>query len=213
LSYARAKALGVALTLASVLEGALASCSRYGVPISEDPPASPIVLHVPENFETTRRRVYQYLKSRDRVESVFTPTDVPGEIRLNQPWVRDTSLRYMELEYDARQRHIVEWKGQWILKSVSESITEVRLNILELLFLGPAREASPRPTPNADWFETGADGLRAALELRRFWAETYPALPLPKALANVQVPALDGPPVSRTLFNAFWPPLRRRRAF
>src|SRR5690348_6465747 len=65
-------------------------CSRYGRRITDAEPMRPVIVLVPSDFETGKQRVIDYVRTRHRLEGVFTPTGASGEIRCNQRWVRDT---------------------------------------------------------------------------------------------------------------------------
>lgn len=196
----------------------LAACSKYGIRLSERDPANrrpiPAVVEVDLPLPTVAATLKSYLAARDRLSSTYVPPENPeAEIRFQQPWVRDTSLRYYTLEFDTRRRHTVDWKALWTLKRLETRRTEIRLDIIEALFMGPPLEAGPGPLLNGQWFETERDSLRARLELRRFWNQSFPGRPLPPALGQIAVPSIEGSPLAKSQLEPSWKPLRRRRAF
>ncbi|MBS1984964.1 MAG: hypothetical protein JST16_12415 [Bdellovibrionales bacterium] len=201
------------VALASLL--GTVSCTQLAqVPLREEEPVSPqLSVQVPEGFTQASAHLEEYLKGRHRLQSRFVPAGAEGkELRLNQPWIRDTSLRYFAIENGDRKRHIVEWKGQWILTAESATQTNLRLSIVEVLYLGLPEMADDELSLEGDWFETQRDGLRGGLEMRRFWAETY-AAPVPAKLAELNAPNSWGPPLSKALLDRGWQPLRRTRSF
>ncbi len=206
---------GIRALLSVILMTQCASCTKYGLLIPEeapDPLQKPSI-QVSEAFPVVTEKIRQYLKEREKLESIFVPASSGEEIRFTQPWVRDSSLRYYVLEFDRRERHVVEWKAQWIISSRGPLLTEIRLEVLEVMFMGPPRRAGPGPTLNNQWFELEQDPLRANLELRRFWKQSYPNSALPSTLANIKVPSLKAEPLGKMLFEPHWPIYQRRRAF
>ena len=193
-----------------------AACSKYALPIQDswpNPTPEPLV-YVPEAQGPARARLRTYLEKRQRLGDVFAPAGADGtEIRFNQPWIDDVSLRYYTLSFDTRIRQRVEWKAQWLLKSAAATKTELRLKILEIVYIGSPSDTEPGPALDNDWFEAEPDSLRALLELRRYWIENYPASPLPSILTNISVPSLEGPPLSKDQLRRRWKILTRRRAF
>lgn len=193
------------------------ACSKYGLLIPEEATVNHLqqpVIQIADTFPNVTTKLRQYLQKRERLESVFTPPPpVTEELRYNQPWIRDTSLQYYALIFDHRERHIVEWKGQWRIKGLSSLQTELRLDILEVIFMGPPKMAGPGPNLDNQWFETERDPLRAMIELRRFWMEAYPDRVLPPALTKITTPALNGKPQGADVFSPHWKTLRRSRPF
>lgn len=194
------------------------ACSKYGIRLSDgemnERRPIPAVIEIDLPLPTVTASLKNYLVSRNRFASVYSPPENPeSEVRLQQPWVRDTSLRYYTLEFDTRRRHTVDWKALWTLKRLDAHRTEIRLDIVEVLFMGPPLEAGPGPLLNGQWFETERDSLRARLELRRFWNQKFPGRPLPATLGQIAVPSIEASPLAKRQLEPSWKPLKRRRAF
>lgn len=192
-------------------------CTKYGVPLPppEPEPAVPAQVTLTQSPELVEKVLRGYLALRGRLESETERRSLPNgrtEIRFTQPWIRDTSLLYYSLEFDRRARHAVAWKGEWRLSGMPGGSSTLRLDILEVLYLGPARLAGGEPRLNSSWFETDADALRPGLELRRFLNDFFPN-DVPKYLAVLSVPSLAGPPKGKDLLTPAWQPLKRPRAF
>ena len=208
------------LVIAGVLS-LLPSCSRYVIASRDYESSQPIEVSVMEPLESVTEKLRKYLRQRSRVESLHRSTSLPATVSMTQPWIRDTSLRYYFNEFDIRKRHLCEWKAQWKLRALSPGSTRIGLTVLELIFIGPYDQSGTRAEASnaqegiiiSDWFETDPDNVRAALEVRRFWIENFPLSPLPISLADINVPSLEGAPLSRASLKREWPALKRRRAF
>ena len=197
---------------------ALSNCSRFAIVTNDLERKSPFVVRLPESSSVVAQKLEAYLRGRDHLEKSFR-----SQMRFDfiQPWIRDSSLRYHLLDFDERKRHLCQWKAQWTLEGNGTHDTELSVKVLEVIFMGSPRDANSFPTLEqaqgngliSDWFETDPDNLRAALEIRRFWIENYPLLPLPKEIATLTLPSLDGMPVSRTALRRRWEPLQRTRSF
>lgn len=203
----------------------LCACAQYALRIPNASRHSPVDVMLPENYHLAKQRLENYLRKRYRLEKSFTrPTELPQSYFI-QAWIRDSSLRYYLLEFDHRQRHLSEWKAQWVLIPAGPQSTRARLSVLELIYLGPPHEAGPRPrSPRrnakrqvvlSDWVETPEDHLRAAVEMRRFWNESYPLSSLPVELSHLPLPELEKiPSPSQDLRrSSSWDHLQRTRTF
>jgi hypothetical protein len=202
----------------------LANCSRYALVIpNAEREVGDQSIRIPENFQTTEIKISRWLRSRNRLERSIRPSGDSAKVYFLTPWFRDYSLRFYYLEQYSRNRHLTEWTAQWTLKAIGNQESLLRVKVLELLYIGPANSSPPLPLSaskaqnslisNPDWAETDPDKLRATLELRRFWNENYPLLPLPKQLANVSLPSLLDPPISKEWSKAKWKPLTRSKSF
>jgi hypothetical protein len=210
------------------------ACSRYALNLDDTGHEKPVVVRVDENSISVASKLRAYLLSRGRLDSGDLAPLRDGSLNFVQPWIRDTSLRYYSLNFDTREREMSDWKAQWHLKPLGAHQSELSLVVLELIFVGPAKDAGPRPEAgpsaranllgsgrypaaafdNSDWYETDPDNLRAALEMRRFWIETYPLKALPKVLASITVPLLQGPPLStKAAQKRHWEPLHKQTSF
>lgn len=194
------------------------ACSKSGIRLSDGELTErrpiPAVIELDLPLPTVAASLKNYLASRNRLASTYVPPENPdAEVRFQQPWIRDTSLRYYTLEFDTRRRHTVDWKALWTLKRLEARRTEIHLDIVEILFMGPPYEAGPGPLLNGQWFETERDTLRARLELRRFWNQKFPGRPLPAALGQIAVPSIEASPLAKSQLEPTWKPLKRRRAF
>jgi hypothetical protein len=184
----------------------LFACSQYAIEIVEPLSGPQATVAIPESAELVEKKILEYLRKRRRLESVQQSQMQAGRTFFLQPWVRDSSLRYMLLKADDRIRHLSEWKAQWTLEALSPKQSLLSVDVLEIIHMGPpSRKRRPEPeeisagAAKGDWVETPPDKIRAAVELRRFWTEYYLSLPLPSALANVNVKNLNDPPLGLAL--------------
>jgi len=199
-------------------------CARYGLrhPQSLEYDGS-VSVKVPDNFQVIEVKLRDWLKTRSLFEKVIRPTGLSQEVYYLTPWKRDFSLRYYYLEFDSRSRHISEWKSQWKLKVLNPEFSEIQVKVLEVIHMGPSNLAPAFPeidevkklkiTTNLDWAESAPDKIRALLELRRFFNETYPLSPLPAPLAVISVPSLEIGPLSHQWAQKSWTPVNRERSF
>ncbi len=200
--YFRPRKTLAKVCLASVLFLGAQSCSQYalewehelaGIDPLEGKTLGIAEVLVPLPFVETRRLLLGYLRDRRRYERSFFSALQTDRFFVLQPWVRDTSLRYIFIEAGARHRHLSDWKAQWTLEPAGPKTTRVSVDVLEVIFLGPLKSVQ-RPEPqnivgdkvrNSDWFETPLDKIRALTELRRFWMENFLGTELPKNLRGL----------------------------
>lgn len=181
------------------------SCSQYALKWEQEfigsektvEDSGSIQIQVPLSPLETRKLLLDYLRSRNRLETAFESKLQAGRFIILQPWIRDTSLRYIFIESGQRQRHLSEWKAQWTLEPAGNKSTWVTLDVLEVLFLGPIKKAvrpeitatqlGPDKPQSTDWFETPFDRYRSIAELRRFWMTFFLNRPLPDSIAAFQI--------------------------
>jgi hypothetical protein len=178
----------------------LGACSRYGILIdgSQQKPARGFVID--RNFAQVSKDLSAWLRKRGVLLATHDAA-ATNSVFFEQDWVRDSSLRYYYLDFDTRVRHLTHWKGVWRLRAQGPGRTELRMDLLELVFLGPANEAGRLHRMDGQWFESPRDNVRVALEMRRFWQAHYPNLRLPDGLAQIEVPRLTGPPAAKFLVS------------
>lgn len=202
----------------------LSACSRFALIIPDaERENGEVNVRIPENLRTLETKVSRWLKLKDKLEKTIRPSADSKRVFFITPWTRALSLRFYYLDFDQRMRHLSEWKAQWTLRALGANDSKLTVKVLELLFTGPIWNVPPLPelanqkqnsvTTNTEWTETDPDKLRATLELRRFWSEVYPLIPLPSELAGPSVSSLEGPPVSKDWTQKKWKPLKRPKSF
>ena len=206
---------GRLLTAAWSLLCALGGCSHYALRVPDTGHEAPIFVTLPDSVPVAAHKIEKYLKLRGHYDSTYRPFDHPGEVRINEAWIRDSSLRFYMRYWDHRIRHLSGWRAQWVLKELPSGHSELRVKVLEILFVGLPEDAEEGPDLDnkQSWFETNFDELRAGLEMRRFWATTYPVKKMPLALFQLKAPDLIFEPISKEEVRRFWTPPSRLRAF
>jgi len=185
----------VRLLFAILIFSVTAACTRYGVhnDSARQYPVSEITL--PSSREELAGQIQNFLKSRGfkpHVERHQTASVTDLEL----DWVRESSLEYFYILSGSRTPHLSHWKAVWRITDEGPRKTNIRIEIMELLYMGPQDEAGPTPSLNGQWVEAPDSHLRGWIELRRFFTETFPRQSLPKELTLIQVPSLEMPPLS-----------------
>lgn len=191
------------------------SCSHYALRAPDAEQDKAVIIALPDSLSAATAKVENYLRFRGHYLSTYRPIDRSDEVRVNQGWMRDSSLRFYVRYWDQRLRHASTWKSQWVLREISPGVSQLRVKTLELLFIGLPADAdeSPDLENKTSWFEGDPDELRSALEMRRFWNTVYPAQKLPPVLANVRAPGLTFEPYWKLEQRRFWRPAARPRFF
>lgn len=124
-----------------------------------------------------------------------------GSTDFELDWVRDSSLEYFYILSGTRTPHLSHWKAVWRVSEDGPRRSKLRVEIMELIYMGPRDEAGAEPSLNGQWVAAPDSRLRNWIELRRFFTETYPGKPLPRELALIQVPSISGAPLSLQEFR------------
>ena len=192
-----------------------ASCSHYALRVPDTEQEKPVLIALPDSLEAATAKIENYLRLRGHYGSTYRPVGRSEEVRVNQGWIRDTSVRFYLRLWDQRLRHVSTWRSQWVLKTISPNVTQLRVRTLELLFIGLPNDAdeSPDLENKTSWFEGDPDEIRSALEMRRFWITVYPAQKLPPVLAETRAPRLIFEPSWKQDLRRFWRPVSRPRFF
>lgn len=190
------------------------ACSHYAIRVPDTEQEKPVSITLPDSLSVATQKIENYLKARQHYSSTYRPIERTEEVRINEEWIRDTSLRYYLRLWDQRLRHVTTWRAQWVLREIPPHRTELRVKVLELLFIGLPQDSEEGPDLDnkTSWFEGDPDEIRSAVEIRRFWTSVYPTVPLPEAL-SIKVPGLVFEPGWKQDLRRFWKAEPRPRAF
>jgi len=171
------------------------ACTRYGVhndSVRQLPPAQ-ITLNA--SREEIAELLMPFLRKRGYAPKM-TRLRIGGSTDFELDWVRDSSLEYFYILSGTRLPHLVHWKAVWRVSELGPQRSTLRVETMELVYMGPREEAGPAPLLDGQWFEAPVSHLRGWIEVRRFFTETFPRLALPRELSLIQTPQLNSPPLS-----------------
>jgi hypothetical protein len=176
------------------------ACARYGVRNDRARQYPKAQIELNQSRALVQDSLRRYLEGRGFNPNI-TQLQLGGISDFELDWVRDSSLEYFYIFSGKRVPHLSHWKGVFRITELGPRRSRLNVEIMELLYMGPRNAAGPVPELNGQWVEAPNTHLRGWLELRRFFSETYPRLPLPRELTSVQVPSLDFPPLSLQNFR------------
>lgn len=171
------------------------ACARYGVrnDDSHQYPEAQIFLNSPSSI--VEDQLSKFLRKRG-LQPQLHRSPSGDTIDFECDWVRDSSLDLFYIVSGTRKPHLVHWKAVWRLEASGPRSSQLKVKIMELLFMGPQESAGPLPELNGQWIEAPESNLRSWLELRRFFTEQYPRESLPPEMTILKIPTLDFAPLS-----------------
>jgi hypothetical protein len=152
----------------------LGACAQVGIPTENRSSSGHLDTEVNVTSSRLKSDLEKYLRARSLLEAEHG--DKEGNWYLHQNWVQSSSIRYYQLNFDRRKRHLSEWKALWYIQANSKGRgTKLRIAVLELLYLGdPDHKVKAPKTADGNWVETDFDQERAKLLFEDFmsWRST-----------------------------------------
>ena len=178
----------------------LASCARYGVESPRLPNRKEPEVVVRQNYLTVYRRLKRHLERR-KIPFKVHWNNAKALVDLEMTWMKDQSVSHFYIQRGQRTPHLAHWKGVWRIQQITSRKARVRLETMELIFLGPTTSAPPHHLIDGQWVEIDDKNWRSRLELRRFWLGNYSTRTLPRSLAQLESPTVEFPPLIQDDFR------------